>query len=255
MSNLLPVASPAIGADGTIFVGSCDRNLYALNPDGTQKWAFPTGDYNASSPAIGADGTIYIYIGETNNHLFAITDANTPLTAVSFTTAPASPQPTNTPITLTATATGGTSPIQFQFWLYCAATQTWSALQTLSTSSTCAWTPTMAGYYYLSVSAQDATGAQASNASWYAVTGPPLTAVSLTASPTSPQAVNTPITLTATATGGTNVSYQFWAYAAATQSWSKLPASSRTCAWTPAAAGWYYLTVTAQDGVSGTGRE
>ena len=37
-------SSPAIGADGTIYVGSQDYNLYAINPDGTQRWAFPTGN-------------------------------------------------------------------------------------------------------------------------------------------------------------------------------------------------------------------
>ena len=36
-------SSPAIGADGTIYVGSDDGKLYAINPDGTQKWAFTTG--------------------------------------------------------------------------------------------------------------------------------------------------------------------------------------------------------------------
>ena len=50
-------------------------------------------------------------------------------------------------------------------------------------SNTCNWTPSVAGLYYLSASAQDATGTQVSNASWYTVSGAPLTAVSLTASP------------------------------------------------------------------------
>jgi len=31
------VASPAIGADGTIYAGSADFNLYAISPDGTRK--------------------------------------------------------------------------------------------------------------------------------------------------------------------------------------------------------------------------
>jgi outer membrane protein assembly factor BamB len=54
-------SSPAIGTDGTIYFGSTDGNLYALNPDGTEKWAFDTGHLiELSSPAIGADGTIYI---------------------------------------------------------------------------------------------------------------------------------------------------------------------------------------------------
>jgi len=63
-------SSPAIGADGTIYVGSIDNNLYAINPDGSQKWSFTTGDVVFSSPAIGADGTIYV--GSYDNNLYAI---------------------------------------------------------------------------------------------------------------------------------------------------------------------------------------
>ncbi len=64
------VSSPAIGSDGTIYVGSDDKNLYAINPDGTQKWAFLTDDEVWSSPAIGYDGTIYV--GSTDGNLYAI---------------------------------------------------------------------------------------------------------------------------------------------------------------------------------------
>ncbi len=53
-------ACPAIGADGTIFVGSTDGYFYALNPDGTKKWRLETGRIDVSNPAIGADGTIYV---------------------------------------------------------------------------------------------------------------------------------------------------------------------------------------------------
>lgn len=55
-----PSASITIGPGGTIYVGSDDKNLYAINPDGTQKWAFPTEGWVYSSPAIGSDGTIYV---------------------------------------------------------------------------------------------------------------------------------------------------------------------------------------------------
>ena len=51
-------SSPAIGSDGTIYVGSEDDYLYALNPDGTLKWILQAGVYVLSSPAIGSDGTI-----------------------------------------------------------------------------------------------------------------------------------------------------------------------------------------------------
>jgi outer membrane protein assembly factor BamB len=54
-------SSPAIGADGTIYIGSQDDYVYALNPtDGSVKWKYGTSYYVNSSPAIGADGTIYI---------------------------------------------------------------------------------------------------------------------------------------------------------------------------------------------------
>ena len=54
-------SSPAIGADGTIYVGSIDTKLYALNPDGSIKWAVsPTVSSIDSSPAIGPGGDIYI---------------------------------------------------------------------------------------------------------------------------------------------------------------------------------------------------
>jgi len=52
-------SSPAIGADGTIYVGSWDGKLYAVNPDGTEKWVFTTLNQIQSSPAIADDGTIY----------------------------------------------------------------------------------------------------------------------------------------------------------------------------------------------------
>ena len=39
-------SSPAIGSDGTIYVGSDDCKLYAINSNGTLKWSYTTGDYD-----------------------------------------------------------------------------------------------------------------------------------------------------------------------------------------------------------------
>jgi len=68
-------SSPAIGSDGTIYVGSNDDNLYAINPSGTLKWKYATGDGIRSSPAIGNDGTIYV--GSDDSNLYAINPTGT----------------------------------------------------------------------------------------------------------------------------------------------------------------------------------
>lgn len=53
-----PVATPAIAADGTIYVN--DDGLYALHPDGSLKWKYGEDAlFSTSSPLIGGDGTIY----------------------------------------------------------------------------------------------------------------------------------------------------------------------------------------------------
>jgi len=63
-------SGPAIAADGTVYVGSLDRKLYAINQDGSLKWIFTTGNYlNSSSPAIDADGTVYV--GSFDHKLYA----------------------------------------------------------------------------------------------------------------------------------------------------------------------------------------
>jgi len=57
--NTMAWDSPVIAADGTIYIGNQGGTLYAINPDGSLKWQFPTGDIIRVSPTIDADGTIY----------------------------------------------------------------------------------------------------------------------------------------------------------------------------------------------------
>ena len=37
------LSSPAIGSDGTIYIGSLDYKLHAINTNGTLKWRYQTG--------------------------------------------------------------------------------------------------------------------------------------------------------------------------------------------------------------------
>lgn len=61
-------ASPAIAADGTVYVNSQDGNLYSISSEGSINWALAVGG-SFSSPAISADGTIYL---GSNNQFYAI---------------------------------------------------------------------------------------------------------------------------------------------------------------------------------------
>jgi len=64
-------SSPAIGIDGTVYIGSDDRNLYAINPDtGQEIWRFMTNGEVRSAPAVGPDGTIYF--GSIDGNLYAV---------------------------------------------------------------------------------------------------------------------------------------------------------------------------------------
>jgi len=53
-------SEPVVAADGTVYVGSLDDHLYALNPaDGSVRWSLDLAYDIHASPALGADGTIY----------------------------------------------------------------------------------------------------------------------------------------------------------------------------------------------------
>ena len=68
-------SSPVIGADGTVYIGSRDKKIYALNPnalDDTErlKWLYETDGGIVSTPAIDKSGTIYV--GSKDHFLYAI---------------------------------------------------------------------------------------------------------------------------------------------------------------------------------------
>ena len=55
-------SSPTV-ADGTVFVGSADNNVYALDArDGTERWTYETGSGVRSSPTV-VNGTVFVGSG------------------------------------------------------------------------------------------------------------------------------------------------------------------------------------------------
>jgi outer membrane protein assembly factor BamB len=51
--------TPAIDSDGTIYIGSHFNKFYAINQDGTEKWTFSTNGPVKSSPVVDSNGIIY----------------------------------------------------------------------------------------------------------------------------------------------------------------------------------------------------
>ncbi|WP_414660062.1 S8 family serine peptidase [Horticoccus sp. 23ND18S-11] len=61
-------SSPAVDANGVIYIGSYDGLIYAVNPDGTLKRTWSTGNIVRSSPAIAGRT---LYIGSNDQQLYA----------------------------------------------------------------------------------------------------------------------------------------------------------------------------------------
>ena len=77
------VYSSPVVANGVVYVGSNDNNVYALNAStGAELWQFTTGDSVTSSPAV-ANGMVYV--GSLDNNVYAL-NASTGAKLWQFTT-------------------------------------------------------------------------------------------------------------------------------------------------------------------------
>ncbi len=77
-------SSATLGRDGTVYIGSGDNKVYALDSSGNEKWTFTAGDWVDAVPALSADESV-VYIGSWDNKLYAL-DAQTGVEKWSYTT-------------------------------------------------------------------------------------------------------------------------------------------------------------------------
>ena len=68
--------SPAVDAEGNVYVGSQDDRLYALGPELETRWRRPLGGDVDSSPVLGDDGTVFI--ASDDGHVRAFTKSGRP---------------------------------------------------------------------------------------------------------------------------------------------------------------------------------
>jgi outer membrane protein assembly factor BamB len=63
--------APAVSADGTIYIGANDHLVYAVDPQGRERWRAPVAsNINDSGFVIGADGSLYVGCSDTNVYAF-----------------------------------------------------------------------------------------------------------------------------------------------------------------------------------------
>lgn len=184
--------------------------------------------------------------------LFQVTNGTPSITAL--TTSVAAPFGQNAPVTFTANATGGPGPLEYRFWLYNQARDTWATLQNYSTNNTVTWVPRGddSGTYAL----QAWVRRPASSAQWDAWkdtgffqvgnTAPVISAFTSDLGPA--LKTGTPMSMSVKASGGPGrLEYRFWRYSMQTGQWSMVQEYSwdATLKWVPGTAdtGTYLFSV------------
>ncbi len=163
-----------------------------------------------------------------------------PVAIKSFAANVALPPALGSPVTWTAVATGGGPPLRYRFWMHSSSTGAWSLLQD-GPSKTFTWTPAQAATYTLQVWVKSANSMAAYEASAgtpiFTVSAVPVQVTALAANVPSPIRSSTPVTWTATASGGNgSLEYQFWRYNNTTHTWTVVQGygPQNTYTWQPA---------------------
>jgi outer membrane protein assembly factor BamB len=65
-------STPVVDGDGVVYVGSADHDFYAVDPDGTEKWRFRTGEMIDSAGALPADDPDTVVFGSGDGRLYRL---------------------------------------------------------------------------------------------------------------------------------------------------------------------------------------
>ncbi|WLF68988.1 triple tyrosine motif-containing protein [Clostridium septicum] len=208
------------------------------------------GNYTVSVYAKDSKSTKLVDDAKLTNYVVSAPGKPVKIDSVSMDKA--SPQAINTPVTFTAKASGGSS-ILYQFWINDG--KGWKMVRNYSSSNTFTWKPTVAGNYTVSVYAKDSKSAKAADdvkLTNYVISasGKPVKIDSVSMDKASPQAINTPVTFTAKASGGSSILYQFWINDGKGWKMVRNYSNSNTFTWKPTVAGKYSVSVYAKDSKS-----
>ena len=145
-----------------------------------------------------------------------------------LTATPASPQQVGLTVALTASSTGCSNP-EYRFFGLAPGRTTWRMIRNYSTDATFNWITVGSpiGVYGVGVWVRQVGNTASYEAYYigsYTLTG--CSGVKLDATPPSPQAQGTTVTLTATASGCSNPEYQFYRRIPGTTAWIRIQAYS-----------------------------
>lgn len=168
---------------------------------------------------------------------FGVTPA--PLSLTTATLFPAAP---GSNIDWTASVADSTANVEYQFWLYSAATSSWTLARQYNVNPTFRWVPTTTGSYAVEVRMRQVGTSTAYDARRWTntlqISQTPAQVQTLTSNVTLPAAPGTSITWTAAASGGTAgpLQYQFWRYSGGRWTMVQDYSASTTYPWTPTTA-------------------
>jgi N-acetylmuramoyl-L-alanine amidase len=214
----------------------------------TYTWNSPSaaGTYRLEVDARDASETTSYDVVANSSYMLQAAPA---CTAAALSTSPPSPGGTGVAVTMTGSSATCPHPV-YRFWVRDPGSSRWSIVQDYSAATTHLWTQTyFSGTYALEVDVRDASETTSydsvANLS-YVANG--CSGAALSATPASPQAHGTTITLSGSASCPGTATYRFWVRAPG-GSWQIVRdyTTGNTFSWTPAAAGTYSLEVDVRD--------